>query len=350
MQHVIRLAVCLTAAWMPVSQSAAAPLMYVPTGSGNEIVVIDVAQDRIVRRIGELENAHGLAAAPGGEYLVAGSMQAAKPEQNIAVEKPAQVSDEEHKQHHVADSAQTATPSTLSIVHIKRGQVVRRIPVVGMTHHTAVSPDGRSAVAVHSAAGMISVVNMETMTVTKTLKTGAAPNYAVFSRDGARLYVSNSGANTVSEIDTARWVILRELPGGKKPEHLSVSSDGKTLYVAAVDGAEVAALDLAAGTPAKTYATGKGPHGLALSADGRWLFAAGLEDGSLVRWDLSTGTARRIELKPAPYHVEYVDAVKKLYVSSRIEPKIWILDPDSLAVRGVIELDKGAVGHQMVVM
>jgi hypothetical protein len=91
--------------------------------------------------------------------------------------------------------------------------------------------------------------------------------------------------------------------------------------VAAVDGAEVAALDLAAGTPAKTYATGKGPHGLALSVDGRWLFAAGLEDGSLVRWDLSTGAARRIELKPAPYHVEYVDAVNKLYVSSRIEPE-----------------------------
>jgi len=328
----------------------AAPLMYVPTGSGNEIVVIDVAQDRVVRRIGELENAHGLAAAPGGEYLVAGSMLAAKPEQTSVVEKPAQVSDAEHKQHHAADPAKTATPSTLSIVHIKRGQVVRRIPVEGLTHHTAVSPDGRVAIAVHSASDRISIVNLETMTVAKTLKTGAAPNYAVFSRDGTRLYVSNSGANTVSEIDTARWTILRELPGGKKPEHLSVSHDGKTLYVAAVDGAEVSALDLAAGTPAKTYATGKGPHGLALSVDGRWLFAAGLEDGSLVRWDLSTGAAQRIELKPAPYHVEYVDAVKKLYVSSRIEPKIWILDPGSLTVRGVIELDKGAVGHQMVVM
>jgi len=121
MQRVIRLVVCLTAVSIPIAQAAAAPLMYVPTG--NEIVVIDVAPDRIVRRIGELENAHGLAAAPGGEYLVAGSMQTAKPEQKIAVEKPAQVSDEEHKQHHVADPAQIVTSSTLSIVHIKRGQV-----------------------------------------------------------------------------------------------------------------------------------------------------------------------------------------------------------------------------------
>lgn len=350
MKQWIRLAVCMTAAWFPFSQSTAAPLMYVPSGGGNEIVVIDVADDRIVQRIGELENAHGLAAAPGGEYLVAGSMQAVQLDQKNAVEKPAQVSDAEHKKHHVADAAPIATPSFLSVVHIKHGHVTRRISVAALTHHTAVSPNGQVAIAVHSAAGMISIVNMETMAVTQTLKTGAAPNYAVFSRDGARLYVSNGGGSSVSEIDTASWSVLREFPAGKKPEHLSLSSDGNALYVAAVDGAAVSVLDLATGKTTKTYATGKGPHGVALSANGSWLFAAGLEDGSLVRWDLSTGTSQRIDLKPAPYHVEYVDAVKKLYVSSRIEPKIWVIDPETLKVLSVIELGKGAVGHQMVVM
>lgn len=345
----IRVATWLAAMFLLPASAVAAPLMYVPTGGSNEVIVIDAAQDRITGRIGELENAHGLAATPDGRTLVAGSMQAAVQGDTALAAKPAQVSEEEHKQHHAPQVSPATTSSFLSIVDVEDARVIRRIPVAGLTHHTAVSPDGHVAVAVHSGAGMISLVDMETLAVFKTLKTGAAPNYAVFSKDGRRLYVSNSGAHTVSEIDTAQWRILRELPGGKKPEHLTLSGDGKTLYVAAVDGAEVSALDLGEGALKKTYSTGKGPHGLALSDDGRWLFASGLEDGTLVRWDLATGASHKVDLKPAPYHVEYVAAVKKLYVSSRIEPKIWVIEPRDMAVLGVIELGTGAVGHQMVV-
>ncbi len=346
---VTRIGMWLVAMFLLPSIAVAVPLMYVPTGGSNEVIVIDAAEDRIVGRIGELENAHGLAATPDGRYLVAGSMQAAPPGDAAVAAKPVQIGEEEHRQHHAPQASPAAASSFLSIVDIEGARVIRRIPVAGLTHHTAVSPDGHVAVAVHSGAGMISLVDMETLAVFKTLNTGAAPNYAVFSKDGRRLYVSNSGAHTVSEIDTAQWRILRELPGGRKPEHLTLPGNGKTLYVAAVDGAEVSALDLAAGTLKTSYATGKGPHGLAISDDGRWLFVSGLEDGTLVRWDLAAGTSDKIDLKPAPYHVEYVAAVKKLYVSSRLEPKIWVIDPQDMAVRGVIELGAGAVGHQMVV-
>lgn len=349
MMLMIRIVTWCAAVFLVPAIAVAAPLMYVPTGGSNEVIVIDAAQDRITGRIGKLENAHGLAATPDGRTLVAGSMQAAAQGDTALATKPTQVSEEEHKQHHASQVSPATTSSFLSIVNVEGERVVRRIPVAGLTHHTAISPDGHVAVAVHSGAGMISLVDMETLAVFKTLKTGAAPNYAVFSKDGRRLYVSNSGAHTVSEIDTAQWRILRELPGGKKPEHLTLSGDGKTLYIAAVDGAEVSALDLGEGALKKTYSTGKGPHGLALSDDGRWLFASGLEDGTLVRWDLATGTSHKIDLKPAPYHVEYVAAVKKLYVSSRIEPKIWVIDPRDMAVLSVIELGAGAVGHQMVV-
>lgn len=350
MKSMLVVAFVVLVAFYSSAQTIAAPLMYVPTGGTNEVVAIDLADNSIVQRIGELENAHGLAGVPGGEYLVAGSMVAAKVGESMTPAKPTQVSDEEHKQHHMADAAQVVTPSVLSIIHIKHGHVTRRIPVEGLTHHTALSPDGRVAVAVHAASGMISIVNMQDMSVTRTLKTGAVPNYAVFSSDGKRLYVSNSGANTISEMDAEKWTVVREVKTGKKPEHLVLSADDKILYVANVDSADVSVLDLTTGVTKRTYATGKGPHGLALSGDGHWLFAAGLEDGSLVRWDLVAGSSQRIDLKPAPYHVEYVGAVKRLYVSSRIESKIWVLDPESLAVRAVIELGNGAVGHQMVVM
>lgn len=152
--------------------AVAAPLMYVPTGGSNEVIVIDVAQDRIAGRISELENAHGLAATPDGRMLVAGSMQAALPGDTVLAAKPAQVSEEEHKQHHAPQVSPAITSSFLSIVDVEGARVVRRIPVAGLTHHTAVSPDGHVAVAVHSGAGMISLVDMETLAVFKTLKPG----------------------------------------------------------------------------------------------------------------------------------------------------------------------------------
>ena len=119
--------------------ATARSLMYVPTGETNSIVIIDMTDDRIVGHIDELENAHGLSASPVGDNLVAGSMQIAETGKSSA-SKPSAVSEAEHKAHH-ADMPGTIGPSFVSIVHIKHGHVMRRVPVRALTHHTAVSPD-----------------------------------------------------------------------------------------------------------------------------------------------------------------------------------------------------------------
>ena len=53
-----------------VGQVQAGVKVYVPVGGANEILVIDGDQDKVVGRIGDVINAHGLAATPGGKYLV----------------------------------------------------------------------------------------------------------------------------------------------------------------------------------------------------------------------------------------------------------------------------------------
>ena len=194
----------------------AGPLMYVPTGNANDIVIIDLETDKIVGRIDELENAHGLSSSPNSEYLVAGSMQPLEHDIPPSPDKPAAVSEAEHAAHHAGgdgNSTQPTRESYLSIVHPKHGHVMRRVVVRSLTHHTAVSPDGKTAVAVHSGAGGISVVNLDKMTVIKSINTGQWPNYAVFTKAGDRLYVSNAGANTVSEI--AALISRLSIPGGK---------------------------------------------------------------------------------------------------------------------------------------
>jgi len=332
---------------IPITLSAQ-PLMYVPSGEANDIVIIDLSTDEISGRINELENAHGLSSSPNSEYLVAGSMQRVAQEESRNATKPETVSEAEHKAHHVSDTDNINTSSFVSIVHPEHGHVMRRISVRGLTHHTAVSPDGKTAIAVHSGAGGISVIDLEKSQVTKTLQTGEAPNYAVFNRDGKRLYVSNAQSGTVSEIDADDWTIIREIEVGKVPEHMAIAVDGSKLFVANVGDGTAAVVDLVVGAVTQTYETGASPHGIDVSDDGHWLFVSSKGDEKLKRINLTDNEIKSIDLQPAPYHLEYVDKVKKLYVSSRKEPKIWVLDPATLALEKTIDLGSG-VAHQMVI-
>jgi YVTN family beta-propeller protein len=329
--------------------ASAAPLMYVPAGNANELVVIDLESDRVVDRIGELENAHGLAANAHTEYLVAGSMQPVEVGEQRKMAKPDVVSDEDHAAHHGKGGGGMASPSYLSIIHPVHGHVMRRIPVPALTHHIAISPDGEYAIAVHSGAGSFSVVDLKRMAVIKTVQTGRRPNYAVFNPKGDRLYISNAGDGSISEIDGANWKKLRDIMVGGEPEHVVMAKDGAELYIADVSSAAVTVADLPAGKLGKRFEVGKEPHGIDVSADGRWLFVSSKGANRVSRIDLEKDEVSSASLGPAPYHLEYVDEVGKLYVSSRQSPLIWVLDPGTLKVIKKIGIEKG-VAHQMVVV
>jgi len=335
------------------SSSNAESLMYVPTGEGNEIVIIDVENDRIVGRINELENAHGLSTNMKTEYLVAGSMKVIDSDNKKNGVRPAVVSEEEHNVHHAVDDIKkekvkvTDGLSYISIVHPKHGHVMRRITVRALTHHTAVSPDGKFAIAVHSGAGGISVIDLVRSEVIKTIQTGLWPNYAVFTQEGKFVYVSNARPGTVSEIETKNWTIVRELIVGKEPEHMVLGSNDTMLYVANKGSGKVSALNLINGVVQRSYPVGKKVHGLDLSEKDGWLFVSSKGENLLTRIDIYKGIVSVMNLQPAPYHVAYVTGQNKLYVSSRKLSKIWVIDPDLLTVKNEIDLGKG-IAHQMV--
>jgi len=187
---------------------AAEPLVYVAAGSANEVLVIDAATDTVVNSFPGVENPHGIVATPDGEYLVAGSLKEAAPDAS----KP----DESN--------------SNLALIHPDHGHVMLTIPVAGMTHHQAITPDGRYVISTHSTRGYVSVVDLNSNTVVKTIATAPAPNYTVITKDGKTAYFSNSGNGTVSEIDIATWTVTRSLEAGPGPEHLVFSKDEKALF------------------------------------------------------------------------------------------------------------------------
>lgn len=330
--------------------ASAAETVYIPLGQAGEVLVVDAATATARTRFSDLPDTHGLAVTPDGRFLVAGSFAESKPEAAGLPPKPEGMAQDEHAAHH-ATPAPTATLPTqgtsyVSIVRADDGTIVRRIEVPGAVHHTAVSPDGRFAVATHPNGGGISVIDLATLELMATVMTGPLPNYAVVSPDGARVYVSNAGNGTVSEVDSARWFVRRNFLAGDSPEHLALSHDGHRLYVANVDAGTVSEISTATGEVGRRFEIGGTLHGLDLSENGQTLFISARARDRLVAINLHTVEVREAQLGPQPYHLTTVGA-ETLYVSSAAEPVVWVVDPGTLTVRSAIPI--AGEGHQMAV-
>jgi YVTN family beta-propeller protein len=299
--------------------------VYIPLGSGNQVIAVDAATDRIIKTYEGIENPHGLIVTPDGEYIVAGSLHETKLPQGVPIDTP---------------------NSKLSVIHPVHGHVMSTIPVAGWTHHQAITPDGKYVISTHPTRGGISVADLEANKVVKVVLTGAAANYAVVTPDGRRVFVTNTGDGTVSEIDAATWKVRRKLEGGPSPEHMVLSADAKTLYVASERSGRVSAVSIASGKVTRAFELGKRLHGIDLGDDGRTLFVSVISDDKLVALDPQSGAQRTLALAPAPYHLGAVRGAGKVYVSSRKEPKIWVVDQKTLGLVGTIALPAGE-GHQI---
>ncbi len=306
----------------------AGPTVYIPLGSGNQVIAVDAATDKIIASYPDVINAHGLVATPDGEYLIAGSLSERPLE-------PGQPKD---------------TPtSQLFLIHPDHGHVMSTIPVTGWSHHQAITPDGRYVLSTHGARGGISVVDVAENKLIRTIDTGPAPNFTLITNDGKTAYVSNSGGNSISEVDLINWKVKRSLESGPAPEHMVFSRDEQTIYVTNPRKGEVSAISVKSGKLLRSYSIGKAVHGLDIGDDGKTIFISSKQDNKLVAVDTETGKKRELTLSPSPYHLNTIPGTGKVYVSSRNKPIIWVVSQKTLENIGEIALPAGE-GHQMAIV
>ncbi len=315
--------------FLSITQSLhAGPTVYIPLGSGNQVIAVDAATDKITASYSGVTNAHGLVATPDGEYLIAGSL----------------------KEEPLKKGQSKDTPnSQLFLIHPAHGHVMSTISVAGWTHHQAITPDGKYVLSTHGMRGNISVVDVEENKVINTISTGKVPNYTLITQDGKKAYVSNTGDNTISEVDLTSWKVIRKLESGPAPEHMTFSKDEKTIYVTNPRAGKVAVISVSTGKIIKQYKVGKAVHGLDIGDDGKTLFVSCKKENKLVSIDTTTDKQTELALSPAPYHLNTITGTGKVYVSSRKKPIIWVIDQKTMKQVGEIKLPAGE-GHQMVIV
>jgi len=347
------LATAIAALMMTTTMAVAQSIVFVPEGSANTVLMVNAETGEAMKRITGLEAVHGLSGAPGVPYLVAGSYAETDREAIVEFTQPEDVSEDEHAAHHAKPADKPIGPadagiSILSILDAASGEILRRIEVPGAVHHTAVSPDGRFAVATHPSGDGISVIDLTTFKLIAFVPTGSIPNYAAFGPDPSLVYVSNAGNGTISEVDLERGIVRRNMVTGSGPEHIVVDADNAVLYAADVDAGKVLELSLNDGSVTRSFDIGGELHGLDLSDDRTTLFVAGRGEDKIAAVTLSTGAIAFAPLSPEPYHLINVPGTGTLYVSSRAEPKVWIVDQATLSAVGEFPVEGEA--HQMTVI
>jgi len=308
--------------------STAAPTVYIPLGSGNQVIKVDAATDSIEDSYDGVINAHGLVATPDGEYLIAGSL----------------------KETQLKKGQPKDTPnSKLFFIHPAHGHVMSTIDVAGWTHHQAITPNGKYVLSTHGMRGYISVADVEENKIVATVKTGKVPNYTLISSDGTKAYVSNTGDNSITEIDLKTFKVTRKLDSGPAPEHMVFSNDEKSIFVTNPRVGKVATVSVETGKIIKSYSIGKAVHGIDMGDDGKTLFVSSKKENKLVSVDTVTGKKRELSLSPAPYHLNTIKGTGKVYLSSRKKPIIWVIDQKQMKVVNIIKLPSGE-GHQMAIV
>lgn len=330
------------------SASAGGHRAYIPLGSADGAMALNLESYQVEAVAEGVVNSHGSDISPDGQFIVMGSLTPRAV--NDAPERPEGVSESEHEAHHGGGTGKeqgNSSDGRLYIIDPERGEVVRHYNAPGPIHHVDVTSDSQYAISTHPMDGGISAISIDSGKTTAQIATGPAPNYIVETSDGSSLYVSNSGNGTISEIDTQQWYVRRNIHVGGAPEHMVLDEARGRIYVNDVSGGRAVVIEQDSGNVLAEYQVGPAPHGLALDRERAVLYVTSKGGNELVAIDLTTDRVQREVLNPSPYHAAVNPIDGSLLVSSRARPILWVIDPTTLTPGRQIQLD--GIGHQIAI-
>ena len=153
-------------------------------------------------------------------------------------------------------------PGTVSVLDIKARKTLTIIPVSGNTQRIAISNDDRWVFTADQTQPRMAVIDTATNKVTNWVKIDGLGYGSAVTKDGRWLLVAVPDQNKVDVIDLRTMTLAHAVDVGKSPQEVLVGPDGKSAYVSCAGANEVAEIDLATWTLKRTIATGNVTDGL----------------------------------------------------------------------------------------
>jgi len=150
----------------------------------------------------------------------------------------------------------------VTVIDIKKQQIVARVPAPNGTEGIVASPDGKRVIAVDQKEPQLLVIDTATDTVVDRIplegntRASFKPRY---TPDGSKILVCNLGQAIVNVIDAKDPHGKQEVVAvGKDPMGFTFSADGKTALVANHGDGTVSVVDLQQAKVTSTFKAGTG--------------------------------------------------------------------------------------------
>jgi YVTN family beta-propeller protein len=232
----------------------AQPYAYVSNVSGNNVSVVNTANNTVVATIPVGASPNGVAVAPDGGLL------------------------------YVACSG----ANTVNVISTASNSVIASIPVGASPMKLAVTPNGAQLYVVAQAVNQVNVIDTASKSVIANITVGSHPTRVAFSPDGTRGYVTNLYSGTVSIIDTNSRSVIGSFPTGSGPADIAVASNSR-LYVSNQYSNTVTVHDLS-GNLLATISGFLFPNAVAATPNGARVFATNGNGSTVSTIDTSSNS------------------------------------------------------------
>ena len=215
-------------------------LAYATNSEDNNVLVIDVAQKKVVGEINTGKFPHGLRMNTDGREIYV-----------------ANVND-----------------NSVSVIDVAKSKEVTRIPVGKAPVQVGFTPDGRRAYVSLRDENSVDVIDTAQRKKIATVAVGRDPIQVFATPDGRYVYVANQGTetnpdNTVSVIDTTNNSVVATIETGKGAHGVVVSDDGRRAFITNIVDDTVSVIDTATRKVTNNIKVGKGPNGITFRSASR---------------------------------------------------------------------------------
>ena len=296
-------------AMMPDLACAGKQILWVTNAYGDDVHVIDVATQKVIKRIVVGPQPHGIAAPDNASVVY------------LAIE---------NFKGPVGELV-WVDPRTYEIKH--------RLNVGPKPNQIACTPDGRW-IYVPCNDGLYWVVDGQKKEVVTKIRTGGRPHNTQASRDGRRMYLSPMGSpRRVTIVDvTAGHKVIGEIPFSNVVRPPALSKDEKRYYqhINGLMGFEVADIKtrkviakVRHKIPKKLQSKGSRCHGLAIRPDQKEIWSCNVEHGIVHIHDITKDDfpeITQIKMIDRVYWLCFTPDSKYAYISVRGANKICVID------------------------
>lgn len=229
--------------------------------------------------------------------------------------------------------------ASISVLDAATREEVRRIPVLREAHHLLLTPDRRHLVVGDSGGNELIFIDPATAEVTRRDRF-SNPYHMEYSPDGKLLVVTSLRRDQVDIYEAGGLTLLARLRVPDKPSHLAFSPDGRLAYVTLQGARRIMAIDLVERKPAWTAEVGPQPAGITWHR-GRLLVGVMGSDHIAVVNPADGKVERTVYVGRGAHTVFASPDGRALYATSRVDSRISVLDPGTLAVTARFEIAGG---------